>query len=211
MAENRQSSIKLTQFKHIVLASANPGKLHELQQQLAPLAIEVTAQSHYGVTSVAETGTTFIENALLKAQHAARVTQLPALADDSGLQVDVLQGAPGIYSARYAGEHASDADNINALLRALADVPEQQRQASYYCCLVLCRHAADPTPIICQGRWHGRILFEPQGTQGFGYDPIFFVPDYHCSAAQLDPAKKNVISHRGQAMQQLQQCLREIC
>lgn len=193
----------------LVLASANNGKLIELQRQLAPLSISVTTQHQHGVDSVDETGLTFVENALIKARHVCEQTKLPALADDSGLQVSSLADAPGIYSARYAGDDASDQDNINALLAALKDVPNEQRQARYYCCLVLLRHCDDPTPIICQGTWHGRILLTPQGDLGFGYDPIFFVPEYQCSAAQLTPAQKNQLSHRGQALQQLVQCLQQ--
>lgn len=191
----------------IVLASANTGKLVELQHQLNPLSINLSTQAEHGVSSVAETGYTFVENALIKARHASQATQLPALADDSGLQVPALNGAPGIYSARYAGNNASDHDNNLALLTALANVPEAQRQASYYCCLVLLRHPADPTPLICQGEWHGRILFTPQGAGGFGYDPIFLVPEHHCSAAELPAAQKNQLSHRGQAVRQLVQRL----
>ena len=185
---------------HIVLASNNAGKLNELQRQLSPLAIQIETQRDYALDSIEETGTTFVENAILKARHVATHTGLPALADDSGLHVDALDGAPGVYSARYAGVDASDSANVNALLHALVDIPNDQRQAHYYCCLVLMRHDADPTPMICQGRWHGRILSAPIGNNGFGYDPIFFVPEYQCSAAELNSAQKNRISHRAQAM-----------
>lgn len=190
-------------LNNIVLASANQGKHQELQNQLNPLGIAVKTQSDYGLPSVAETGTTFVENAILKARHAAKATQLAALADDSGLLVDALGGAPGVYSARYSGEHANDASNIQALLAALVDIPEDKRQAYYYCCLVLMRSEADPAPVICEGRWHGRILLKPVGDKGFGYDPIFFVPSHQCSAAELSIGQKNTLSHRGQALAKL--------
>lgn len=191
-----------TQTK-IVLASANAGKCREIQSLLAPLGITLETQSTYGVDSVEETGTTFVENAILKARHAAEQTGLPALADDSGLLVSALNGAPGIYSARYSGDGATDARNNAALLKALASTPENARQAHYYCCLVLMQGSQDPTPLICEGRWHGRILFNPVGEKGFGYDPLFFVPTHGCSAAMLDLKEKNKISHRHQALTQL--------
>jgi len=160
-------------------------------------------QSHYNVADAEETGLTFVENAILKARNAAQHTGLPALADDSGLEVDALHGAPGIYSARYAGPMASDAENLGKLLAMLKDVPEEKRGAHFQCVLVYLRHALDPTPLICQGAWEGRILTAPRGTSGFGYDPVFFVPSHACSAAELPAETKNVLSHRGQALRQL--------
>jgi|SRR6185312_17197629 len=179
----------------IVLATSNAGKLQEFQTLLAPLQWEVLPQSQFAISSIEETGSTFVENALLKARHAAQLTGLPALADDSGLVVDALNGAPGIYSARYGG--------INVLLTALADIPAEQRTARFYCVLVYLKHPADPMPLIAQGTWEGRILFAPQGKQGFGYDPVFYVPTHQCSAAELAPDLKNQLSHRGQALRQL--------
>lgn len=191
----------------IVLASGNSGKLKEFNQLLQGCGFEVKAQADFGITSAEETGLTFVENAILKARHACAASGLPALADDSGIEVDALRGEPGIYSARFAGESATDADNNRKLLQLLADVPAEQRSARYQCILVLMQHAADPTPLICQAAWEGQILSEPTGEGGFGYDPLFFVPQYNCSAAQLSKEKKNAISHRGKAMQQLLQAL----
>ena len=187
----------------IVLASSNAGKLREFNQLLGGLQLEVVPQSHYNVADAEETGLTFVENAILKARNAAQHTGLPALADDSGLEVDALHGAPGIYSARYAGPMASDAENLGKLLAMLKDVPEEKRGARFQCVLVYLRHALDPTPLICQGAWEGRILTAPRGTSGFGYDPVFFVPSHACSAAELPAETKNVLSHRGQALRQL--------
>ncbi|GAB4298473.1 MAG: RdgB/HAM1 family non-canonical purine NTP pyrophosphatase [Methylophaga sp.] len=187
-------------MSRIVLASGNRGKLREFAQLLAPLNIDIVTQSEMGVTDVAETGLSFVENAILKARNACAQTGLPAIADDSGLEVDALSGAPGIRSSRYAGENASDRDNIEALLAAMKDVPETERQARFQCLLVYMRHADDPTPLICQGTWHGQILTEPVGDGGFGYDPIFFVAETDCSAAELTAQQKHAISHRGQAM-----------
>lgn len=187
-------------MSQIVLASGNQGKLREFAQLLAPLNIDVVTQSDLGVTEIAETGLSFVENAILKARNACSQTGLPAIADDSGIEVDALLGAPGIYSSRYAGIGASDEDNITALLTALKDVPETERQARFQCVLVYMRHAEDPTPLICQGTWHGQILAEPTGDGGFGYDPVFFVPETDCSAAELSAQQKHAISHRGQAM-----------
>lgn len=188
--------------KRIVLASGNAGKLAEFSQLLAPLAIEVIPQGQLGVTDVAETGLTFVENAIIKARHASQVTGLPALADDSGLEVDALQGAPGIYSARFAGEPRSDQANNAKLLAALEGVAAAQRSARYRCVLVYLRHSNDPTPLICQGTLNGQIGLAAQGEQGFGYDPIF-VLDNQQSAAQLSAQEKHRISHRGQAVRQL--------
>jgi XTP/dITP diphosphohydrolase len=192
----------------LVLASGNRGKLKEFQTLLSGAGYAVRAQSEFELTSAEETGLTFVENALLKARHVCVQTGLPALADDSGIEVDALQGQPGIYSARFAGEQASDADNNDKLLGQLAQVPNEMRAARYQCVLVLMRHAADPVPLICQAAWEGRILREPAGTGGFGYDPLFFVPTHNCSAAQLDPAEKNRISHRARAMLQMLQALK---
>jgi len=189
--------------KTIVLASSNAGKVREFNQLLGGLQLGVVSQSHFNVADVDETGLTFVENAILKARNAAQHTGLPALADDSGLEVDALHGAPGIYSARYAGAGACDADNLKKLLEALKDVPEQNRGARFQCVLVYLRHALDPTPLIYQGTWEGRILPEARGSSGFGYDPVFFVPTHALSAAELTPQIKNSLSHRGQALRQL--------
>ena len=187
----------------LVIASNNRGKIAELTDLLAPLGLSPVAQGELGVTEAEEPAITFVENALIKARHAARATGLPALADDSGLAVDALDGRPGVRSARFAGDGASDADNIQALLTALADVPEPRRSAQFHCVLVYLRHADDPTPIICHGRWPGRILTEPRGHGGFGYDPVFWVPEQGCSAAELSREQKGRISHRGRALRQL--------
>lgn len=189
--------------KTIVLASSNAGKLREFNQLLGDLQVEVVPQSRFNISDADETGLTFVENAILKARHAAQHTGMPALADDSGLEVDALQDAPGIYSARYAGPGASDAANLEKLLGALQDVPEHNRGARFQCVLVYLRHALDPTPLICQGSWEGRILREPRGANGFGYDPVFYVPTHSLSAAELSPEIKNSLSHRGQALRQL--------
>jgi XTP/dITP diphosphohydrolase len=189
--------------KTIVLASSNTGKVREFNQLLGGLHIEVVPQSHFNVADAEETGLTFVENAILKARNAAQHTRLPAFADDSGLEVDALHGAPGIYSARYAGPKASDAENLEKLLALLKDVPEEKRGARFQCVLVYLRHALDPTPLICQGTWEGRILTTPRGANGFGYDPVFFVPTHACSAAELTAETKNALSHRGQALRQL--------
>ena len=189
--------------KTIVLASSNAGKVRELNQLLGGLQLEVVPQSHLNVADADETGLTFVENAILKARHAAQHTGLPALADDSGLEVDALHGAPGIYSARYAGAKASDTENLQKLLGLLKDVPQEKRGARFQCVLVYLRHALDPTPLICQGTWEGRILHEPRGANGFGYDPVFYVPTHAVSAAELSPETKNFLSHRGQALRQL--------
>jgi XTP/dITP diphosphohydrolase len=189
--------------KTIVLASSNAGKVREFNQLLGSLQLEVVPQSRFNVADAEETGLTFVENAILKARNAAQHTGLPAVADDSGLEVDALHGAPGIYSARYAGPNASDAENLKKLLGMLNDIPEAQRGARFQCVLVFMRHALDPTPLICQGTWEGRILTHPCGTNGFGYDPVFFVLTHECSAAELPPEVKNALSHRGQALRQL--------
>ncbi|MCG3865761.1 MULTISPECIES: XTP/dITP diphosphatase [Photobacterium] len=187
----------------LVLATGNQGKVKEMADLLADFGFDVVAQSDYNVSSVAETGTTFIENAIIKARHAAKETGLPAIADDSGLEVDHLNGAPGIYSARFAGEDASDADNIDKLLAEMKDVPAEQRTARFHCVLVMMRHENDPTPLVCHGSWEGSILTERHGENGFGYDPVFWVPEDQCASAQLPPARKKQLSHRGKALQQL--------
>lgn len=184
----------------VVLASGNAGKLREINQILAGLGMVAEAQASHGVADADETGLSFVENAILKARHAAQQTGLPAIADDSGLEVDVLNGAPGIYSARYAGIGASDEANRQKLLAALADVPEAERTARFQCLMVYMEHALDPTPLICQGIWEGRILLAPRGENGFGYDPVFYVPGENCSAAELRSEVKNRLSHRGQAL-----------
>ncbi|NVZ09971.1 RdgB/HAM1 family non-canonical purine NTP pyrophosphatase [Allochromatium humboldtianum] len=191
----------------IVLASNNAGKVREIERLLAESRIHIRPQGEYGVPEAEETGLTFVENAILKARNAARHSGLPAIADDSGLEVDALRGAPGIYSARYAGSGATDEANLRKLLTDLAEVPEAERTARFQCVLVYLRHAEDPTPLICQGAWEGRILFEPRGSNGFGYDPIFLVPGHGCSSAELDPDTKNRLSHRGQALRRLQEQL----
>lgn len=196
-------------MREIVLATGNQGKVQELQDLLAPLQWQVFPQSKWSFTEAEETGLTFVENALIKARHAALHTGLPALADDSGLAVDALRGAPGIYSSRYAGPDATDSDNVDKLLQALADVPAAQRHASFHCVLVFLEHAEDPTPVICHGRWDGMITGQPRGSQGFGYDPVFWVPAENCTSAELSRAKKQQLSHRGQALRQLIQQLEQ--
>ena len=195
-------------MKNIVLASSNPGKVREINALLAELDRHVVPQGDYGVIDVEETGLTFVENAILKARNAAAHTGLPAIADDSGIEVDALNGAPGIYSARYAGTGASDEANLLKLLEALRDVPEAERTARFQCIMVYMRHGEDPTPLICQGTWEGHILSEPRGENGFGYDPVFHVPTHDCSSAELEPEVKNELSHRGQALRLLLAALR---
>ncbi len=185
----------------IVLASGNQGKLREFFRILGSAGFEIVAQSEYNVPDVDETGLTFVENAILKARNAAQITGLPALADDSGIEVDALKGQPGIYSARYSG--AGDEANNIKLLKALEGVPDEQRTARFRCCIVLMRHSADPSPLIADASWEGRILHDLSGANGFGYDPLFYVPTHHTSSAELDPDEKNSISHRGQALQQI--------
>lgn len=203
--------------KRIVLASGNEGKLRELQQLLQPLHIDLVTQKSLAIDDADETGLTFIENAIIKARHASDASGLPALADDSGLAVDALGGAPGIYSARFADmtdEGPGDADratrdaaNNRKLLALLDGLADEKRDAQFHCVLVYLRHAADPTPIVCHGVWHGRILTAPTGEGGFGYDPLFHVPSMACSSAQLSAEQKNAISHRAIAMQSLMQQL----
>lgn len=187
----------------IVLASNNDGKIREINQLLVNSPLEVLPQKNFTREEAVEDGLSFVENALLKARFAARVSGLPAIADDSGLEVDALNGAPGIYSARYAGPQASDEENLQKLLLDLKDSRAAARSARFQCLMVYLRHAEDPTPLIFQGTWEGQILDAPRGENGFGYDPVFFVPAQNCSSAQLPAEVKNSLSHRGQALKQL--------
>ncbi|CAM2749054.1 XTP/dITP diphosphatase [Vibrio ordalii] len=196
-------------MKKIVLATGNQGKVREMADLLVDFGFDVVAQTELNAPEAAETGTTFIENAIIKARHAAKITGLPAIADDSGLEVDYLQGAPGIYSARYAGENASDQQNLEKLLAAMEGVPDEQRTARFHCVLVFMRHENDPTPLVCHGTWQGRILHQAHGSNGFGYDPIFFVPEDNCASAELLPARKKQLSHRGKALKMLFKTLSE--
>ena len=197
-----------TTKQNVVLATGNPGKVRELASLLADFGLDIIAQTERGVESADETGLTFIENAIIKARHAAHITGLPAIADDSGLAVDALGGAPGIYSARYAGVDASDQDNLEKLLQAVKDVPEGKRGASFHCVLVYLRHAEDPTPLVCHGRWDGVLTRHAAGSGGFGYDPIFFVPSAGKTAAEMTREEKHALSHRGQALRLLLDALR---
>ncbi len=192
-------------MKSLVLASGNAGKIKELQALLPNYTL--IPQTQFNICEIEETGTTFVENAILKARHAAKISNLPAIADDSGLVVAALNDEPGIYSARYAGQGASDAENIAKLLQKLDRVPNEKRQAYFFCVLVFMRHADDPCPIIAQGRWDGFILDKPIGEKGFGYDPIFYVSTHDCSAAELPFEIKNTLSHRAKALATLQQLL----
>ena len=187
----------------VVLATGNPGKLQELRAMLEPLAIEAVPLAQFTRAAIPETGLTFVENAIIKARHAAQLAQMPAIADDSGLEVDALHGAPGIYSARYAGEHASDDDNLRKLLAALAGRPAAERSARYCCALAYMRWEHDPFPLISQASWEGRIATAPRGSGGFGYDPIFELPQRGITVAELPAAAKNQLSHRGQALRGL--------
>ena len=193
--------------QRLVLASSNAGKLREFNSLLADFGFEVIRQADLGVTDAEETGLSFVENALLKARHASQITGLAALADDSGLVVDALGGQPGIYSARFAGQPTNDAANNAKLLEALKNVPAEQRTARFRCCIVLVRHPTDPVPLIAEASWEGMILNAIQGQQGFGYDPLFYVPTHRCTAAELEATEKNRISHRGQALQRLRALL----
>ena len=190
----------------IVLASSNQHKLAELISVL-PSSLDLVFQGDFGVAAARETGLTFVENAIIKARHAAKLCNLPAIADDSGLEVDYLMGSPGIHSSRYAGQLASDAQNNMKLLAALKDATTRQRNARFQSVIVFLRHAGDPMPIIACGSWEGRILEQPRGTAGFGYDPLFYIPSLEKTAAQLPAAEKNRISHRGQALAQLQKLI----
>lgn len=193
----------------IVLASSNPGKLKEFSHLMSDLPISMKPQGDFGVEDAEETGLSFIENAIIKARHAAEKTGLAALADDSGLVVDALGGQPGIYSARYAGKNASSADNIEKLLEECADIPASKRQARYVCVLALFYYPVDPYPLVCQASWEGEILFSPRGKNGFGYDPVFWVPTHQCSAAELSDTIKNQMSHRAKAFSALHKSIVE--
>ncbi len=195
-------------MQKVVLATGNPGKVREMADLLAAFGLDIVAQTELGVESAEETGLTFIENAILKARHAAAITGLPAIADDSGLAVDALGGAPGIYSARYAGEDASDRQNLLKLLAALENVPDNKRQAQFHCVLVYLRHAEDPTPLVFHGSWQGEITRSAVGEGGFGYDPIFFVPKLGKTAGEMTKAEKHAVSHRGKAMTLLLEAMR---
>ena len=195
-------------MQKVVLATGNPGKVRELADLLSAFGLDIVAQTDLGVESAEETGLTFIENALLKARHAAQITGLPAIADDSGLAVDALGGAPGIYSARYAGEAASDRENLEKLLNALETVPDGERQAQFHCVLVYLRHAEDPTPLVFHGSWAGEITRSAAGEGGFGYDPIFYVPELGKTAAELSKTEKGAVSHRGKALTLLLEAMR---
>ncbi len=196
--------------QQVVLATGNQGKVREFSQLFAEFNWEFVPQTALHVAEIAETGLSFVENALIKARHAAQVTGLPAMADDSGLVVDALNGAPGLYSARYAGTPSNDAANNQKLLADLAVIPEAARSARFYCCIVYLRHALDPTPLIAEATWQGQILFAPQGSNGFGYDPLFYVPSHQCSSAELAPELKNQLSHRGQALRKLYSLLQQL-
>lgn len=192
-------------MKEIILATSNKGKIKELRSLLAP--IECIPQTDFAIPDAEEIGLSFIENAIIKARHASHYTKRPALADDSGLVVPILNGAPGIYSARYAGANSSDQANINLLLSTMASIPPEQRQASFYAAIAIVQHANDPTPLIATGLWQGEITYEPKGEEGFGYDPIFYIPEYQCTAGQLSASIKNSISHRARALNQLRTVL----
>lgn len=193
----------------LVLASSNPGKIREFGQLFADLGLRVRPQSDFGVADVAENGLTFVENALLKAREASRISGLPALADDSGLEVDALAGQPGIYSARYAGEPKSDERNNAKLLEELAEVTGKARSGRYWCALVYLRHADDPVPLMVQRSWEGQILEAPLGEEGFGYDPLFWLPELGKSVAQLEAGEKNRLSHRGRALSAMATALQD--
>jgi len=186
-----------------VVASANPGKLREFAALLAPLRLQLIPQAQFGIRPAIESGTTFLENALLKARHAAHHAHLAALADDSGIEVDALGGRPGVHSARFAAEEASDEENLRHLLAELQDVPDGFRQARYRCVIVFLRHAGDQAPLIAQGTWQGSIAHAPRGSGGFGYDPVFLPAGEQCTAAELSSVRKNAVSHRGQALRKL--------
>ncbi|MBI4005436.1 MAG: RdgB/HAM1 family non-canonical purine NTP pyrophosphatase [Gammaproteobacteria bacterium] len=190
-------------IKRVVLASNNPGKLREISEMLVGLHLELLSQSEFKVPGIQETGATFVENAILKARNAARHTGLPAIGDDSGIEVDALNGEPGIYSSRYAGEGASDEANLIKLVEVVRQIPEDKRITRFICLMVYLRHPTDPSPIIAEGIWEGIAVTEPKGKNGFGYDPMFFVPGYNCTSAELPPEIKNQISHRAQALKKL--------
>jgi len=193
-----------------VIASGNAGKVREIGQLLQDLALEVLPQSDFNVPDIEETGLTFVENALLKARNASQHTGLPAIADDSGIAVDVLQGRPGIYSARFAGVGASDMDNLEKLIDMVKPFAEEERTARFICSMVYLRHEHDPMPVIAEGVWQGQLVTDPSGKNGFGYDPVFYVPSRQCTSAELSPEIKNNISHRGQALRLLLGTLKEV-
>lgn len=193
----------MIEIKDIVLASANKGKIKELQEMLGGLGINIIPQQQLGIEDAEETGLTFVENAILKARHAAQISGLPAIADDSGLEVDYLKGAPGIYSARFSGEGATDQSNLDKLMSEMQDAAVGNRSARYHTVIAIMAHGSDPTPILCQGTWEGEIAFEEKGSEGFGYDPVFMPKDADCHAAELEKSVKNAISHRGKAIHQL--------
>lgn len=190
-------------MRRIVLASNNAGKVREISAMLADQDLRIESQSVFNVPEVAETGTTFIENAIIKARHASLVSGLPAIADDSGIEIMALDGRPGIYSARYAGEGASDQDNLEKLIEDVKQLPEDRRAARFVCLMVFLRHAGDPVPLVAEGIWNGIAITEPRGSSGFGYDPMFYVSSHDCTSAELPPAVKNQISHRGQALRKI--------
>lgn len=193
----------MKRLQRLILASGNPGKIREFADILQPMGISLVPQADLGIETCAETGLSFVENAIQKARHAAERSGLPALADDSGIEVDALHGRPGIYSARYAGEGAGDEENNQRLLSELADLPLHQRSARYRCVIVLMLHAEDPFPVIAHGTWEGRVTMAPAGSGGFGYDPLFFLPEQGCTAAELSSGEKNRLGHRGQALRSL--------
>ena len=211
MPINRPQELNKKPMQQIVLASSNAGKLKEFNHVLKGLDFQVLPQSDFNIPDADETGLSFVENAIIKARHASRISGLPALADDSGLEVDALDGAPGIYSARFSGDNASDASNNDKLINMLSAFDESERRARFQCLLVFMRHPEDPTPLICQGTWEGRILTAAQGENGFGYDPLFFVPQLNCSSAELTPEQKSKLSHRGRAVEMLVKKLAERC
>ena len=194
---------RLSQQQVVVLASGNAGKLRELTAMLQPLGWAIRQQGEWSMAEAVEDGLSFVENALIKARHAARMTGLPALGDDSGLVVDALDGAPGVFSSRFAGEGAGDAANNRMLLEAMKGIPAASRGAHFYCAMALLRHEDDPCPLLATGKWRGRILESARGEGGFGYDPLFWLESHACSSAELEPAEKNRLSHRGQALQSL--------
>ncbi|MBS0357789.1 MAG: XTP/dITP diphosphatase [Proteobacteria bacterium] len=197
-------------MKKIIVATGNLGKLNEIRQVLSDLPMALLPQSELKIREVEETGLTFVENAIIKARYACQKSGLPAIADDSGLAVDALEGKPGIHSARYAGSRKNDSSNIEKLLHDLENVSDEHRGAQFYCVIVYMRHEQDPTPIICQGSWRGSIMRIPRGNSGFGYDPVFYLSEQQCTAAELSAEDKNRLSHRGQALHQLKKKLNDL-
>ncbi len=196
--------------QRVVLASSNPGKLNEINDMLSRLDLSIVLQGDLNILPVDELGSTFVENSLLKAKHAAHSSGMAAIADDSGLEVFALDGAPGVHSSRYAGPNATDDENNEKLLRALAECPEKDRSARFHCVITVLRHANDPTPLICHGYWDGNILEAPRGENGFGYDPLFFVAEHQCTSAELSPKTKNRVSHRARAFEQMLEKLHSV-